>query len=873
MENGPNPQSGDDSKAKLVEQVNGCLRSGDYARALDFLRNSNIPFAGDAELSALESRIQDGLKRKAEADRLITESQELFAQQKTAEAIQLLRKAYELDQKNSLARAILANALAEQADSIAETDWLGAETMANQALAVNPAHPTAKSILNVIVEKKRTSTAEDWVTRARKLQSAGDLFGALAWVAEGLAVHPNDAKLVQIQDEIQRDQAARRRQARRRDLEDLRKMELEIGSAADDATKQALAERIQGLAAKYWTDGEMLSIANVLLNKLGLAPHQTPAATAKKKSGPVIFHVPRSGAAKAPTAESKPMPVATVEPPSVMSEPATVVAIEVAETKNISVSSVVPAKTKPAPKPKVAPLEKFETSVAVVAAPSPKVNRSASPTDRPKSNVATVIVASAAAIVLLAASFFFARRHQGSSGRDPATHAAPVVSAPVPTPEPVAPLTGTPTAVSEPTAPDTTPAHPPASVPAENNVATVAPASQPMAGVARNTGALVIVAGQDDVKVSLNGKLQQLSTQSGQLRLPDLEPREYVVQVSKNGFQNPPQQKIRIRKGEEAKLVFNLQPQPSLAILSIQGGTPGASVLVDQSSVGTIQPDGTFSIASVNPGDHIVELRKDRYKPRQMKKHFAAGSATSLAASEAALEGMPGELKINFTPADANVAVVKGDLLKFVSSGVPLTLAPGTYTLTARTAERFTRSATFEVSPGQSKSLDLSLSPNGMSKWEDAGGWKRDKDSLVRKGGDFVLYGVVPSAGTFSFSAMATKGRVLQWVINYTDPKNYMLVQMDDSSFYRAVIRNGEKTDEIRVPDKEDNKKSFRTIQIRVSGTEVVHQVKHGDSWSVLDRWTRAGTNPGTGKFGFYIPGSDQVALSNFSHYGDLNLH
>ena len=38
---------------------------------------------------------------KAEADRLITESQELFAQQKPAEAIQLLQQAYELDKNNS----------------------------------------------------------------------------------------------------------------------------------------------------------------------------------------------------------------------------------------------------------------------------------------------------------------------------------------------------------------------------------------------------------------------------------------------------------------------------------------------------------------------------------------------------------------------------------------------------------------------------------------------------------------------------------------------------------------------------------------------------------------------------------------------------
>ena len=206
-----------------------------------------------------------------------------------------------------------------------------------------------------------------------------------------------------------------------------------------------------------------------------------------------------------------------------------------------------------------------------------------------------------------------------------------------------------------------------------------------------------------------------------------------------------------------------------------------------------------------------------------------------------------------------------------VSSGVPLNLAPGTYTLTARTADRFTRSSTLEVIAGQSKTLDLSLAPNGMSKWDDPGAWKQEGDSFIRKGGDFVLYGVVPASGTFVFSAMPAKGHLLQWVLNYSDPKNYVLFQMDDKNFYRTVIRNGEKTDEIIVPDKGD-KKSFRTLQIRVSPTEIVHQIKHGNSWTILDRWTQPGANLSLGKFGFYIPGNDEVALSSFAHYVDLNI-
>jgi tetratricopeptide (TPR) repeat protein len=913
-------QAGTASKTRLVEQINAYLRSGDYSRALDLLRGTAAEFPDDAELSELEKLAQDGAKRNADANRLITESQELFAQRKSAEAIQLLRKAHELDKRNALARAILANALVEHAQSVVETDWLEAETLTNQALNLNPAHPTAKNILSLIVARKETSSVEDWVARARKLQSSSDPFAALAWVAEGLAVHPHEPKLLLIQDEIQRDQDARRRQARRGDLEDLRRLQREIDGASDVAAKQALAGRIQTLAAKYWTDGEILSIANALLLRLGLVSQESSGGSPRGKSATLILHVPRPSApevardnrSKIPsqtaTSQIPPSPAAPspVPPQNLPAAgipnkiPPSEVPTSQVPTNQVPTSKVPPSevRSRKAP-PSIAPVSLVPTAppqtvTPPVAEPSASAVEVASPSSRAKqpagSNSTTLIIISAAAIILVTATFFVTRRHYAAPVAE--THSAsltvtaPAQSAavsPVPVPSVSAPI------VSAPVQATPEPSLPAVGV-SPGTAAGKATVDQPPAEPAHNNGTLLVIAGQDDARVFLDGKLQPQLTQAGQLRLPNLELKDHVVQVSKSGFQDPPQQKIRIRRGEEAKLIFNLQPQPRVASptnlqpqprpasLTIQGGAPGTTVLVDQTLVGTIQPDGTFSISTVNPGDHTVELRSDnaRFKPRQFKKHFDAGGTISLAAADAALETAPdsalGELKITFAPADAKVAIVKGDLLKMVSSGVPLKLAAGSYTLTARTAERFTRSSTLEVVAGQSKTLDLSLAPSGMSKWDDPGAWKQQGDSFVRRGGDFVLYGAIPASGTFVFSAMPTKGHVLQWVFNYSDPKNYVLFQMDENNFYRTVIRNGEKTNQIIVPDKGD-KKSFRALLIRVSPTEVVHQIKHGDSWTVLDRWTQPGTNLSQGKFGFYIPGNDEVALSNFSHYADLNIH
>jgi hypothetical protein len=390
----------------------------------------------------------------------------------------------------------------------------------------------------------------------------------------------------------------------------------------------------------------------------------------------------------------------------------------------------------------------------------------------------------------------------------------------------------------------------------------------------QNVGTLVIVAGQDKARVYLNGKVLERQTENGQLRIANLEPKEYAVRVAKAGYQDAPEQKIRIRKGAQGKLAFSLVAVPHLATLNIQNGPPGATVLIDQAAAGTVQPDGILNLSNVAPGDHVIELRKDRFKARQIRKRFAAGGSVALASNEVALEAAPAELRITYSPVDALVTLNKaGEAPIKTTSGSALSLPTGTYTLTARTSDNVVRTATIDVIGGQSRTIDLALAPVGMSKWDDAVGWKQeDKGGFVRKGGDFVMYGVWPTSGTFVFSAMLTKGHRLQWVVNYTDPNNYDLFQMDDNNFYRTDVREGQKKYEAKIPRKGE-KKSFRTLEIHVSSTEIVHRIKQGDGWAVLDRWTMPGTNLAAGRFGFYLPGGDQVSLASFGFYPDLNIH
>ena len=703
-----------------MEQVDTCLHSSEYARALDLLQGAAAEFPNDAELAELEKLAHDGVKRKTEAHRLMTEGQELCAQQKSAEGIKLLRDAYEMDENNSLARAVLANSLVETAHAIVESDWREAEKMAREALDLNPGHPMAKTIRTLILDQKKETFVEECVSQARKQQTASDLAGALSRIEEGLSVYPREPRLIQIQETVQRDLTAQRRQARRRDLEELRQMESEIDAAADAESKHALGKRVQAVTDKYPDDGELLSVANGLLHRLGLLEEDRKIATQspESESATLTYNAPRASSPRASTPE-----------------------LSLTATSNASAppdASFEPAEPVP-PGALLPPLAPIAPSAAKPPASAPKAKPLSSSLKQPAGQpqrYTTIILASAAVIVLAGVVFLFVRKRNARPVAQPQEVAAPAVSAPAePPPAPALPVVrlSSDTGKGRVTFDDQPPAEfqdgqwsldkipmgehklkfegpqgeasftfsanagvvpivagpivakgvaavvvsgmtdhlhvyssgtsvkvsldsqTPLDVPQDGLDLTSVSAGPHQLAVTRGSdvykldidagatptlntflesgqdlGTLIVITGQDKARIFLNGKVQLQSTERGQLRIPNLELKEYVVRVSKSGFQDLPEQKIRIHKGEQAKVIFNLQPMVVSSSLTIQGGVPGATVLIDQTPVGTVRSDGTLTVATVNAGDHTVELRKDRFKTRQIKKHFAVGQAVSL---------------------------------------------------------------------------------------------------------------------------------------------------------------------------------------------------------------------------------------------------
>jgi len=396
-----------------------------------------------------------------------------------------------------------------------------------------------------------------------------------------------------------------------------------------------------------------------------------------------------------------------------------------------------------------------------------------------------------------------------------------------------------------------------------------------------NAGTLVVSAGEDDALIYLNGKTAPgLKTRRGQLRIPRLTVREYAVRVAKEGFLDVPDQKVQIRKGEETRVEFKMAPAPKAAGLRLRGAVPGAQVLVDGNSLGLVYTDGSFQNASVAPGEHAIELRRERYAPKQIRRTFRAGETLELSGSDFAMEVLPGTLLLNLTPANARVMIKRSDEAQPRQvKETTLKLAEGTYTITASALNYQENVVTVQLVAGETKTIPLALTPvraafttppakpapAGAADWDEPGAWVKDGPWMARRGGNFVTFSAQPVQGVFEFKVGRLRGRRLEWFVNFRDQRNYSLFQLEKKTFFRKDVVNGRTIDLAKVTEQRLESESEYTLQIEITATSITHRVQRGGKWEVLDSWNESGRNFTAGKFGFRIEGGSQVGLANFA--------
>jgi hypothetical protein len=395
----------------------------------------------------------------------------------------------------------------------------------------------------------------------------------------------------------------------------------------------------------------------------------------------------------------------------------------------------------------------------------------------------------------------------------------------------------------------------------------------------RNVGSLIILTpGLEDVQVELDGKpyKQRRKSKNGQIRITNLAVKQHAIRVSKDGFQDEPPQTADVKKGEEAKLEFHLRPNPTTAALAIHGAAAGAQVKLDQKPVGTVEADGSLSLPNIPPGGHTIEIAG--YKP--VSKSFKAGDTVTVSQSDLVSQVTKLAVKVTVTPANATVTYKGADGRTHELHGPTVELDEGQYTFNAAAPAHIPDTQAVTVAAGRPNTVMLNLSPARggtvaigpvtMEQWALQSGWKLDNGWYVHRGGGLVLYPTQPSAGSFVFSARRQGGilgnRRIEWVVGCVDDKsNYVRFGIDKKNLHRAEVTSGKKQKEDSEPLKTPAKELEFTVKIEISAAGVITSIQQNGSWEKIDSWATSGLNPANGKFGFYLPGNDEVFISNFT--------
>lgn len=166
----------------------------------------------------------------------------------------------------------------------------------------------------------------------------------------------------------------------------------------------------------------------------------------------------------------------------------------------------------------------------------------------------------------------------------------------------------------------------------------------------RNVGTVVItVPGTEAFQVMLDGKEKVGKIQDGKMKIPGLAAKTYTLGIRAAGFEDF-EDKVTVRKGQELPFAPPLKALPQAATLKIEGAQPEAQVFIDGAQVGKVSSDGSFSYASVAPGDHDLALKKPpAFKDKQLRKSFKVRSTVGISGSDVAMERLPATVVVNIT--------------------------------------------------------------------------------------------------------------------------------------------------------------------------------------------------------------------------------
>jgi hypothetical protein len=314
-----------------------------------------------------------------------------------------------------------------------------------------------------------------------------------------------------------------------------------------------------------------------------------------------------------------------------------------------------------------------------------------------------------------------------------------------------------------------------------------------------------------------------------------------------------------------------------MAALRLQGAPAGAQVFLDENAAGSVQADGSFAM-TVTPGTHSVALRSGRAQSHTIQRQFGAGQTVQFSAGELALQAAQGVLRVHVSPANAHVTIraeAEHEAAARAVTQESLTLAEGTYVVSATAPDYNSSARTVTIGAGAQATVEIALAAKakkapaavtGMNRWDDAKGWAQEGEWQIHRGGNFLSFQSEEVNGRIEFNALLRKGKRLEWFIARTDDRNYILFRLDKKNLVAEQFVNGKGREVAKLQVSFDHDQPI-AVRIEVSATTVTTMIRQGTAWTTMSPVSDASGKFDKGRFGLHISGRDEVGINSFAYY------
>ena len=328
------------------------------------------------------------------------------------------------------------------------------------------------------------------------------------------------------------------------------------------------------------------------------------------------------------------------------------------------------------------------------------------------------------------------------------------------------------------------------------------------------------------------------SSKPGTWRPIGRKPGKYAVVVKAEGYEDH-QEQIDLSKGQAKQLSVALIPKAvviATSYLVVEGGTPGAEVMVDGMPTKPLDSNGSAKV-EVSPGPHKISFRKDSFEPSaELQQNFARGQEIKLGASEAKLREF-GTLQFKVTPADAQVSYRRDQReAQHARAGDSVRVPAGKYSITVSGAgyKEQTKSDVM-VASGQTAPIEIALiaEPTGKPSEQASG---RGRESLfempeqVGSMGDWWI-SRIPAEYVFLKSGVVRqfnlaflnpgknfigRQKKMEWVVDYVSDKEKIVYEFDGKKLARKAYSKGKPESSALACQATDNAFQFQ-VSIQAS--------------------------------------------------------